>query len=372
VNRIKLRGLIERSLKSQGFRLRANAILPPKQFDKDRVRQMHRVAVLHKRQAAEKTLKNRENELLLHFADGIEIDPRAIIPKIVEVKPDSLHELLFRYAALHWSIPVSSGYGRRLRFLVFDQTNKKIIGLIGLADPVFNLGARDEWIGWDPSTREQRLRYVMDAFVLGAVPPYSMLLCGKLVAMLVTSDEVRIAFSRKYARSASRITARCADPRLALITTTSALGRSSIYNRLRLGDTPLFVSVGFTRGSGEFHFANGVYSSIAAYAARYCVPTAKKAEWGDGFRSRREVLKKCLPKLGISTEWLYHGVEREIFVVPLARNSRQFLSGQHSRLQWFHRSTIAISDYFASRWLLPRLSQREYKGWRSNDWRLWP
>ena len=39
-----------------------------------------------------------------------------------------------------------------------------------------------------------RLRNVMDAFVLGAVPPYRELLCGKLVAMLAASDEVRDAF----------------------------------------------------------------------------------------------------------------------------------------------------------------------------------
>jgi hypothetical protein len=54
VNRIKLRTLIEKSLRSQGFRLRTTAILPPKQFDKDRGRQMHSVAVLHKRNAAKK------------------------------------------------------------------------------------------------------------------------------------------------------------------------------------------------------------------------------------------------------------------------------------------------------------------------------
>jgi hypothetical protein len=102
--------------------------------------------------------------------------------------------LLWRWLSLHWSIPVSSGYGRRLRFLVIDNGHHgKVIGLIGLADPVFALGARESWVGWDAPTRSQRLANVMDAYVLGAVPPYSGLLGGKLVALLATS--IREAFS---------------------------------------------------------------------------------------------------------------------------------------------------------------------------------
>ena len=60
-------------------------------------------------------------------------------------------------------------------------------------------GMRDCWIGWTKEDRQERLHHVMDAFVLGAVPPYSHLLCGKLVAMLAASNQVRDAFHGKYA-----------------------------------------------------------------------------------------------------------------------------------------------------------------------------
>ena len=120
-----------------------------------------------------------------------------------------------------------------MRFLVEDAHNGKLIGLFGLCDPVFSVAARDAWIGWDLNARKARLRNVLEAFILGAVPPYSMLLGGKLVAMLCASDEVRRAFQRKYGEGTSLITGAPADGRLALIATTSALGRSSIYNRLR-------------------------------------------------------------------------------------------------------------------------------------------
>jgi hypothetical protein len=292
---------------------------------------------------------------------------------LVEVLPESEDELLFRYAALHWSIPVSSGYGRRLRFLVVDDSNGKLVGMIGLGDPVYSLGPRDEWIGWTLSDRKKRLGNVMDAFVLGAVPPYSFLLCGKLVAMLAASDTVRHAFKRKYGGTRSLIRRKIHDGRLALITTASALGRSSIYNRLRFGDRLLYQSVGFTKGSGEFHFSNGLYGAITKFAEKHCEPTAKQERWGTGFRNRREVIKKCLPALGLSSDWVYHGIEREVFVVPLARNTREFLQGRHTRLLWYRQSESELFEYFRDRWMLPRASWDErFRSWTKDEWVIWP
>jgi hypothetical protein len=212
----------------------------------------------------------------------------------------------------------------------------------------------------------------MDAFVLGAVPPYSMLLCGKLVGMMVASSEVRAAFRRKYCGYQSLISGKELDGRLALVTTTSAFGRSSVYNRLRFQDRLLFQNAGFTRGSGEFHFSNGLYGAMSEYANRYCEPTAKKQAWGDGFRNRREIVKKCLTKVGLSTEWIYHGIEREIFVVPLARNTREFLRGEQKKLLWLDQPSSALFEYFKNRWLVPRsVWDLRYKSWCPEQWRLW-
>jgi hypothetical protein len=255
--RAKLRELIEDSLRRQGFRIRDDQIVLPKKATKDKLRRLHRLSVQHRIEQSRPRLGRYEDRLLGRIASGGEVEPAKVAPRLVEVLPDSEDELLFRYASLHWSIPTSSGYGRRLRFLVEDAHNGKLIGLIGLCDPVFSVAARDAWIGWNTSARKARLRNVMEAFILGAVPPYSMLLGGKLVAMLCASNEVRRAFQRKYGEGESLITGFRADGRLALIATTSALGRSSIYNRLRHYDRLLMLSVGYTSGWGEFHFSNG-------------------------------------------------------------------------------------------------------------------
>ena len=307
-----------------------------------------------------------------YIASGNEISPKRIRPRLVEVHPGSNDELLFRYASVHWSIPVSSGYGRRLRFLVMDDHTNKLIGVIGLGDPVYNLGPRDDWVGWTRVDRKKRLTYVMDAFVLGAVPPYSFLLGGKLVAMLVVSNTVIDAFMRKYGGSCSVIGKRTHDGQLAMFTTTSALGRSSVYNRLRFGDRLLYRSVGFTKGSGEFHFSNGLYGAITKFAMKHCEPTAKQEQWGTGFRNRREVIKKCLPALGLSSEWLYHGIEREVFVIPLARNTQDFLQGKHKRLLHHTQSEEQIFEYFRDRWMLPRsMRDQRFKSWIKDDWAIW-
>jgi hypothetical protein len=190
--------------------------------------------------------------------------------------------------------------------------------------------------------------------------------------MLAASNEVRKAIGRKYAHRRALIMRRALDGRIALITTTSALGRSSIYNRIKYGNRHLFYRVGFTQGSGEFHFANGLYNFISRYAERYCQPTAKKGRWGTGFRNRREVVRKVLAKVGLSSEWIYHGVRREVYAVPLAANTRQFLRGEHKKLLYFDQPADDLFRWFRERWLLPRARRDfRYREFVPSSYRLW-
>lgn len=368
-----LRQRVEETLRNQGFQLDGRTIRSNlASSDKEGIRRLHQLAVSASRERARPGLERVEDQLIARFASGNEIDPETIRPVLHEVKADTEEELLFRYARLQWSIPVSAGYGRRLRFLVLDEDSNKLIGLIGLGDPVFRLGPRDQWIGWSDGARAERLRHVMDAFVLGAVPPYSSLLCSKLVALLVGADEVQHAFSRKYRGATSVIRSRRFDGRLAMITTTSALGRSSVYNRLRLGGRKAFVSTGYTTGSGEFQFSNGVYKELLSFAEDECTPAAKNASWGAGWRSKREVVRAVLPRLGLSRNLVYHGVQREVFVVPLACNTRKFLRGEHKNLRRYRNSVRDVSAWFRERWLLPRARRTEdFRDFDPQSLRLW-
>jgi hypothetical protein len=359
-------------LLGQGFRFEDGLLKAPDLEDKGRLRDLHQHAVRTRIEKARPGLERHEERLLTYVANGEEIDPREIRPRLALVHPKSVDELLFRYARLHWSVPVSAGYGRRLRFVVYDDSNGKLIGSIGLADPVFGLGPRDRFIGWAPHQRKARLQSVMDLFALGAVPPYAQLLGGKLIALLATSLEVQRAFSQKYAGRRAFISGSAHDARLALLTTTSALGRSSLYNRLKYRRRPVFVPVGFTRGSGEFHFSNGCYEDLRRLASQHCEPTAKHGQWGTGFRNRRELLRKALPLLGLSRDLVYHGVQREIFAAPMAANATAFLRGEQDELEPYGQTAEQLFDWFRERWLLPRASRdQRYRRFDRESYRLW-
>jgi len=368
----ELKESIVHILESQGYVVKSGQIEMPDGLTKDDYRRMNQLAVEKRLSISRPGLQRYEHKLINYIANGCEVCPEMIRPKLVLVQPNSEEELLFRYASLHWSIPVSSGYGRRLRFLVFDESNGKLIGLFGLGDPVFSLRDRDEWIGWDTETKKSRMYHLMDAFVLGAVPPYSALLCGKLVAMLTLSNEVQEAFRNRYSDHISLIRKEKRKPILALITTTSALGRSSVYNRIRINGFDYWTSVGFTRGSGDFHFSNGVYTKMRAYVEANCKPTAKHNDWGAGFRNRREVIRKCLSSLGLSSTLIYHGIHREIFAAPLGSRAREFLCGKSDDPELYDWSADYLFGLFRDRWLLPRASRNmDYLKFNNESYLLW-
>lgn len=371
-SRPRMRAAVIDSLTQQGFTLSKGKIVAPSMDSKESLRALHSEAVGHQREKSRPGLERHERVLLKSIANGSEIDPSKIRPRLAQVHPGTEEELLFRWARLHWSIPTSAGYGRRLRFVVRDEAHSnKLIGILGLSDPVFALRGRDDWIGWDSDGRRDRLHQVMDAFVLGSVPPYNMLLAGKLVALLATSAEVQDAYVQRYCGRASLIVSKRREAPLSLITTASALGRSSVYSRLRLPGRKAAISVGFTRGSGDFQFANGLYDALSAYAAKHCTATAKHSNWGSGFRNRREVVKKALQHLGLNDALMYHGVKREIFVFPLATNTREALS-KGDELTPYSESAEYIAEFWKLRWMFPRAVRDDrYKSFIRDSWRLW-
>ena len=334
----------------------------PAVLTKDGIRAMHqaqRYDTLMREMAA---IGGRVEELMQHFANGDDVRPDAIDPELVPVRSEGLYSDLFRLATLLWSVPVSKGYGRRMRFLVRDRSNSKLMGVFGLTDPVFNLRARDEWIGWNAQQRRAALVHCMDAYVVGAVPPYSFLLGGKLVASLIGSAEVGEAFARRYAASKGQISKRHKAARLVLVTVTSALGRSSLYNRLKLTDQDEenprllaeLIRVGATVGFGHFHLSESLFAQLREVVKEKGHYYADAHQYGDGPNWRIRLSRVGLAMLGLDADLLRHGITREIFVMPLAMNYRDFLRGQVEEAQLDRPAIREISGAAQERWILPR------------------
>jgi hypothetical protein len=366
----RLRQTLLDALLQQGFTLVSGQLVPPDPSCKDNIRQLYVHLRKERLREAGPWLRSVEDKVLPYFANGPEVDVRRIHP-VLEFVDTQFKANLFRYASLLWSVPVSAGYGRRMRFLVWDEYNGKLIGLFALGDPVYNLRARDQWIGWGASEKNDRLYHVMDAYVLGAVPPYSYLLGGKLVALLAASDEVREMFQKRYARQASVFRKVVREPHLVLLTTTSALGRSSLYNRLSVNGRRVFISVGFTEGWGHFHFSNGTFEQVKAYLREIGDPVVKQYKYGGGPNWRFRIVKRCLIHLGLSPDLLHHGIKREVFVVPLASNARAFLRGEETEPVYYEMPKDSLFEYFKHRWLLPRAAwDQRYQAFNRESIRL--
>ena len=229
----RLKRRIREHLRKLGFERGPGGALAPPSSSKESIRALHfeqrRDGLKDHRAFVRAALPKLET----YFANGSEVDPEKVQPRFELVEAATWQSDLFRLASLSWSVPVSYGFGRRLRYLVWDDHNGKLIGIIALGDPVYNLRVRDDLIGWTVKDRSKRLVNVLDAYVLGAVPPYNMILGGKLVACLVRTKEVRDDFARKYGNTRGIISGKKKRAQLALITTSSSLGRSSVYNRLK-------------------------------------------------------------------------------------------------------------------------------------------
>ena len=364
VDRDLLRNEIERHLARVGL----NGGLARDDLSKEAIRHIHRFHREAAQRRIRRALGSKVERFVEEIANGDEVDPENIRPELVEARAGSRTGDLFRFAALLWSIPVSQGYGRRLRFLVRDQSNGKLIGIFALGDPVFNLRVRDEWIGWNQQGRRDRLVNVMDAYVVGAVPPYSSLLGGKLITSLIASQEVANAFEERYGSKAGLISRRQKRARLTLVTVTSALGRSSIYNRLKLmrrasgrtGQPAVeLLRLGTTTGYGHFQITDELFAQLRAVLQEDGHTYADGHQFGDGPNWRIRVARQALQSLGLEPDdVLRHGIRREVYAMPTATNSREFLAGRADAPRFDHLSVDEISDLARGRWLVPRSERK--------------
>ena len=339
-------------------------------YTKDLVRSRHAAQRAEFRDSERQFIARHGRTLLSHFAEGSEIVPEKVDPYLSLVISETEDAALFRLATLLWSVPVSRGYGRRLRFLVRDRANGKLIGIFALTDPVFNLQARDSWIGWNVDDRRQRLVNVMDAHVVGAVPPYSSLLGGKVTAALMTSQEVCDTFAAKYNHRSGIISQQYKHAQLVLITVTSALGRSSLYNRLKLPGTVEFQRIGQTTGWGHFHIPHPLFLLMRELLHREGHAYASGHGFGQGPNWRLRVAREAVHRVGLDTHLLRHGISREVYGVPLISNWRECLYGTDEISTVLRPTAATISTLAVNRWLIPRAQTRsDYQQWtRETIW----
>ena len=294
-----------------------------------------------------------KNKVIDSFARPEEIDILKVSPYLVVVETTQ-QSRIWAYASSFWSIPITNGYGRRIRFLVFDENNDKLIGIVGLADPIIGLGARDNFIGWHKEQKVKRLYNCMTAYMLGAVPPYNSILGAKLVALTLMFPEVRKIFYDKYKNTTPIISGEKKKPYLVYVDTLGAFGKSAIYTRLMNWNF-----IGYTKGQSHIHItANGSWELIKQLVPKEQFKTYK---YGQGPNWKMRVLKAGLKEVGLSEEMLSIGWQRGYYCCPLAENWQEYLLGESNRPVWKKYTKVDLVEYWRQRWISPRLDSLREK-----------
>lgn len=283
--------------------------------------------------------------------NGNTFNPEKIELELKEVKRDTIEEVLFKWWNLiWWSVPYQRAYGRQMRFILWDKTHNAPFGLIGLQSPVLKLSVRDQYLGIPKASLDLWINKSMQAQRLGALPPYNSLIGGKMVALAMTSNEIIEFYRKKYTGIKTRLQNRIIEPDLLFITTSSAFGRSSIYNRLKYCEQNVAISLGYTKGFGSFHIPQELYKEIQEFLISNNIDVS--TTFGKGPSRKIKLLDTAFRLLNIPN-YSFHNLRREFFLFPLASNLENVISN-NDKPQYYNRSLNGLVSFWKNRWCIPR------------------
>lgn len=323
---------------------------PPSYYNKEIIKQsmnISREVILNKNKGwIEKHIDSAKKNL----AQGKDILKSEILPRIEICTTQEQHNL-FRIFRYYWSSPYSEYVGRRIRLLIRDDgiDGGPIIGIAALGSSIIHIPDRDKWIGWDKKTRTDNIIYTMDAYVLGALPPYNYLLGGKLLSYLLASNEVREIYKEKYRDRTTIIRRREANDWVCIFT-TSLYGHGSQYNRLKFKDRLLYIPIGYTSGYGTLHISNETFLAMQQLLMEKGIMVTNR--FGDGPNWRMRVIRLASDIIGFDSNiLLQHSFKRGIYAVPLAKNFRSFLFGKTDKPIYYNLPMQALVKFWKERWL---------------------
>ena len=353
---ILLRNKVIRSLRGQGFSV--NGHIAPDLTNKTQLKKIQNASRKEQISFQKNYLIKQLPTVEKYLVNGWDVNPNEIDLELRVVEEGSIEEKLYRWWNLSWwSVPYQKPYGRQMRFLIWDKAHNAPFGLIGLQSPVLKMSVRDNYLKIPPAELDFWVNKSMQAQRLGALPPYNQIIGGKMVALALSSNEMRDEYSKKYAKRKTVLLQRELDSDLLFITTTSAFGRSSIYNRLKYNEEKVAISLGYTKGSGSFHITQKLYSEIQTFLRRRRIDT--NTTFGYGPSRKVKLLDIALSLLDLK-DFHYHNITREFFLFPSVRNLNEVISQEQSP-DFYDRPFSSLATFWKNRWAIPRFHREN--GW---------
>lgn len=355
-----LRRKVNRVLKLQGFKI--NPHVRPSGTSKRTYKRIQRFAK-DEQVAKYKSFLIEHFETIKNFCkDGLDIIPENIKLELREIKPDSFENIVARWWNLMWwNLPYQHPYGRQLKFILWDIAHDIPFGLIYLQSPILRMSVRDKTLGIPKDSLDYWVNMSLSAQRVGALPPYNELLGGKMVALALTSNEVRNAYKNKFKNTFTLMKERKIPPNLLFITTTSAFGRSSLYNRLKYKDELVAEYLGYTQGSGSFHIPDNLYEELVKFLEMQGENVNRG--YGNGPSRKLKLIALAFRYLGLPS-FEYHGIKREVYLFSLVQNLKEIIQNS-AKPVWYDRPFNELVNFWKIRWALPR-SQRKTE-WKRFD-----
>ena len=143
------------------------------------------------------------------------------------------------------------------------------------------------------------------------------------------------------------------------------MGRSSVYNRLKLDGEEYFSSIGYTDGWGHFHIPDNLFAELRSYLREIKHPYADMYRFGDGPNWRLRATRAALNALGFRNSLLRHGIQREVFFCSMASNAVELLRTGKGRPDISSLlGSREVARKAVERWMIPRSERRD-------DYRYW-
>lgn len=212
---------------------------------------------------------------------------------------------------------------------------------------------------------------IADLSVCGAAPPYNSLLGGKLVALMMTSQEVRDAYRIRYAKRVSIISSQMAGreiyrpAELKVLTTTSLYGNgSSQYNRLKLKKTDFpalsydiaWQKLAMTAGWGTVHLGRTTVGVLREFSERIYRARRINHRFGEGASPRLRQIREAVEALGIdSSAILHHASPRVFYGCELHPGAINELLGLYPTTEERGHPASVIASLWRQRWLSKRI-----------------
>ena len=350
----KLKTKIVEAISNQGFYV--NGEVSPIVEGKEGIRMIHQFSRKEQLIHSKAFLKTNLEKVREFTIPGKDLEPEKIDLKLIQIEPDSVEETIYRWWNLvWWSMPYQRAYGRQMRFLIWDEYHNAPFGIVGLQSPVLKMAVRDEYLEIPKDELDLWVNRSMQAQRVGAIPPYNELLGGKLVALTLGANEIRQAYKLKYSNKETLLEKRKLDSNLLFITTSSAYGRSSIYNRLKYNGNLVAEKLGYTKGFGTFHIPDALFSTIKEFLSDEGIDVG--TTFGNGPSKRVKLLYQAFSKLNLPN-YSQHQIQREYYLFSHVRNLKNVIH-KGKQAQYISRPFKDLAEYWKSRWCIPRAERNQ-------------